>query len=64
MSYFEQLEFDPFDFGYAITAHKAQGSQWPRVIVLDESQIFRRDAARWLYTALTRASDTVTVVQL
>jgi ATP-dependent exoDNAse (exonuclease V) alpha subunit len=48
--------------GYAITVHKAQGSQWPDVVVLDESPIFGRNAARWLYSAITRASDAVTVV--
>jgi len=52
-----------FDFGYAITCHKAQGSQWPRVLVYDESAIARADRSKWLYTALTRASDSVTVVQ-
>jgi exodeoxyribonuclease-5 len=51
------------DFGYAITAHKAQGSQWDRVLVIDESKVFRADAKRWLYTALTRAAESVTVVQ-
>jgi superfamily I DNA/RNA helicase len=53
---------DPFDFGYAITVHKAQGSQWPNVMVFDESEVFEQDAKRWLYTALTRASNTVTVL--
>jgi exodeoxyribonuclease-5 len=31
---------DPFTFGYAITAHKAQGSQWRSVLVYDESIVF------------------------
>ena len=51
-----------FDFGYALTCHKAQGSQWDDVIVYDESGTFREDAQRWLYTALTRAAKRVTVV--
>ena len=51
-----------FDFGYAITCHKAQGSQWDNVLVLDESSSFRQDASRWLYTAITRAAKSVTVV--
>ena len=43
-------------WGYAITCHKAQGSQWENVIVFDDG--FGRTAAdrnRWLYTAITRA---------
>ncbi len=51
-----------FDFGYALTVHKAQGSQWPEVIIYDEGGIFRDDANRWRYTALTRAQERVTVV--
>lgn len=43
-------------FGWAITAHKAQGSQWENIIVWDDglgrSDLDRR---RWLYTAITRA---------
>jgi exodeoxyribonuclease-5 len=43
-------------FGWAITAHKAQGSQWENVIVWDDglgrSEL---DRCRWLYTAITRA---------
>jgi len=52
-----------FDFGYALTCHKSQGSQWDNVIAYDESQTFRDDAAKWLYTAITRAAKTVTVVR-
>jgi len=52
-----------FDFGYAITTHKAQGSQWDRVVIFDESAVFREEAPRWLYTALTRAAEQVIVVR-
>lgn len=50
-----------FDYGYAITAHKAQGSQWDNLIVIDESRLFRDQADKWLYTAVTRAAKTITV---
>lgn len=51
-----------FDYGYALTVHKAQGSQWGNVVLYDESSIFRDEARRWLYTGLTRAAERVTVV--
>lgn len=51
-----------FDYGYALTVHKAQGSQWDTVCLFDESGTFRADRARWLYTALTRAAEKITVV--
>jgi exodeoxyribonuclease V len=54
---------DEFTFGYALTCHKAQGSQWDNVYIFDESFAFRDDRARWAYTALTRAAERVTVVQ-
>lgn len=43
-------------WGWAITCHKSQGSQWPDVIVVDDG-LGRtpEDRARWLYTAITRA---------
>ncbi len=53
---------DEFDYGYALTVHKAQGSQWDDVIVFDESWAFREHRHRWLYTAITRASQRLTVV--
>lgn len=52
-----------FTFGWAITAHKAQGSEWADVFIFDESGSFRESASNWLYTAITRASGKVTVLQ-
>lgn len=52
-----------FDYGYAITCHKSQGSQWPSVLIYDESWCFRDDWQKWLYTAITRASDRITIVK-
>lgn len=53
---------DQFTYGQVLTCHKAQGSQWPDLLVFDESSVFREDAAKWLYTATTRASERVTIV--
>ena len=48
-----------FDFGYAITCHKAQGSEWPTVMVWDDKMRPNDVEARrrWIYTAATRASE-------
>jgi exodeoxyribonuclease-5 len=56
-----EIPGDPFTYGYAITCHKAQGSQWGSVAVIDESHCFRRHRWHWLYTAITRAAERVTV---
>ena len=43
-------------FGWAITCHKAQGSQWENIIVWDDGLgRTEQDRRRWLYTAITRA---------
>jgi exodeoxyribonuclease-5 len=55
-------ESDEFTYGYALTVHKAQGSQWDDLVLFDESYAFREHRSRWLYTALTRAAEKVTVV--
>ena len=55
--------FDDFDFGYALTVHKAQGSQWNDVMLFDESWAFKDTRERWLYTAVTRAAETLTIVR-
>lgn len=50
-----------FTYGYALTCHKAQGSQWDHVVVFDESYCFREESSRWLYTAITRAAEGLVV---
>lgn len=57
----ERKEANEFDYGYALTVHKAQGSQWEKVLLVDEWH--GEDRAKWLYTAVTRASVSVTVLQ-
>ena len=51
------------DWGWAITAHKSQGSQWKKVLVFDQSSVFRSESRRWLYTAVTRAREELTVIR-
>jgi exodeoxyribonuclease-5 len=54
--------FDEFDYGYVLTVHKAQGSQWDDVVLFDESEAFADSRRRWLYTGVTRAAKRLTVV--
>jgi exodeoxyribonuclease-5 len=54
---------DDVHYGYAVTCHAAQGSQWSRVLVKDESFCFRQHSTRWLYTAVTRAQRELTLVE-
>jgi exodeoxyribonuclease-5 len=51
-----------FNYGYALTVHKAQGSQWNDVVLFDESRVFGDDRQRWLYTGITRARSKVYLV--
>lgn len=57
-------EIDLFDFGYAITVHKAQGSQSKRVILFEErfKQMDDEMWKKWLYTAVTRAEEELFIV--
>ncbi|MCE7070331.1 AAA family ATPase [Dyadobacter sp. CY327] len=67
----EALRKDPFlnalqvKFAYALTCHKAQGGQWSSVFIdqgyLPEEQI-NIEFIRWLYTAITRATDEVFLI--
>ncbi len=59
----QKKRFDDFDYGYALTVHKAQGSQWNDVVLFDESFAFKETRQRWLYTAVTRAAERLTVVR-
>lgn len=58
---FEAKRLNIFNFGYALTVHKAQGSQWDTVILMDEWN--SNDRAKWLYTGVTRAAKSITVVR-
>ncbi|HEY4652578.1 MAG TPA: ATP-binding domain-containing protein, partial [Pontibacter sp.] len=47
-------------FAYALTCHKAQGGQWQAVFVEQgylKDDMVNEEFARWLYTALTRSSE-------
>jgi exodeoxyribonuclease-5 len=53
-----------FTYAYAITTHKSQGSEWPKVVVLEENFPFdKTEHARWLYTACTRSSEKLVLVR-
>jgi hypothetical protein len=52
-----------FNYGYSITCHRAQGSQWNKVLVMEEGFPFDKiEHRRWLYTACTRAAEKLTLV--
>lgn len=67
----EAIKRDPYynalqiKFSYAITCHKAQGGQWPLVFV-DQGyltdEMLNTEFMRWLYTAITRATDELFLV--
>jgi exodeoxyribonuclease-5 len=53
-----------FDYGYAITCHKSQGSQFDNVILFNErpAPVTDDNYRRWAYTAVTRSSDKLTII--
>ncbi len=57
-------QFDLFDYGYALTVHKAQGSQARRVILFEErfAKMTDDEWRRWLYTGVTRAEEELIIV--
>ena len=60
--FIKRRDYQEFDYGYALTVHKAQGSQWDNLVLFDESFAFREHKNRWLYTGITRAAETLTLV--
>lgn len=63
LPWYETKMMREFDYAYAVTCHKSQGSEWDNVIILDDKMQahdldFRK---RWLYTAITRASKQLTL---
>lgn len=67
----KKIKEDPYynalqvKYAYAVTCHKAQGGQWQRVF-LDQGyltdEMVSPDYYRWLYTAFTRATETLYLV--
>jgi exodeoxyribonuclease-5 len=64
----EKADFDwgrdspnPFDYAYCITAHKSQGDEWGKILVL-EQKCQKWDHRRWAYTAASRAREELTWV--
>jgi len=51
-----------FEYAYAISCHKSQGSEFDRTVVFDESYIFG-EPEKWLYTALTRARKKLVIIR-
>jgi exodeoxyribonuclease-5 len=51
----------PFEYAYAVTAHKSQGSQWDTICVV-EQKCKNWDHIRWFYTSVTRAVSKVYIV--
>ena len=58
--------YQQFTYGYAMTVHKSQGSQWDNVVIYDESATLANvcEPAKWLYTGVTRAARKLTLVQI
>lgn len=53
-----------FTYAYAITTHKSQGSEWDKVLVIEERFPFdREEHKRWMYTACTRAAKKLVLVK-
>ncbi len=58
------VQGDLFDFGYALTVHKAQGSQAKKVILFEQrfGKMSDDEWRRWLYTAVTRAEEELYII--
>jgi ATP-dependent exoDNAse (exonuclease V) alpha subunit len=53
-----------FDYGYCMSVHKSQGSEWQKVIVFEQRTKRWDDNyyAKWLYTAITRAKEKLFII--
>lgn len=60
---FNQYEegWTPFAYGYAMTVHRSQGSEWNKVILIDECN--NEDRRAVLYTGVTRAAQSIIVIR-
>lgn len=66
MSVSKKCPAPPYEFAYAygVTCHKAQGSEWDKVLVFEERFPFDpEEHKRWLYTAATRAKEKLVIIR-
>ena len=54
-----------FEYGYAITTWKAQGSEWDKILIIEENFPFKNSVLykKYMYTACTRASKKLVIIQ-
>lgn len=64
----KDVEVDPdddeivyLDYGYALTVHKSQGSEWNKVLIVDDYAGSKEVYQKWLYTAITRGKHSITL---
>lgn len=59
-------EVNFFDFGYCLSVHKSQGSEWNKVLLFDEGlpKQTKEEYYRWLYTGITRAKEKLLIASL
>lgn len=60
----KKLYYDSFDFGYCLTVHKSQGSEWGNVMLFEEvcgawDDDYKR---KWMYTAITRSNKNLLII--
>lgn len=58
----EEHMINRFEFAYAISCHKSQGSEFDSVVLFDESRVFK-DSEKWLYTGITRAKKKLIIIR-
>ncbi len=56
-------KWESFDFSHVITCHKSQGSGFPDVTGIDDSDSFRENKWKWLYTLITRSESGLILLQ-
>lgn len=57
---FSRRDAEEFDFSYALTVHRSQGSQWNKVALIDEWR-WTETYRQWLYTGITRAAESIII---
>ena len=61
VDFWSKRDAEEFDYGYAMTVHKSQGSSFAHTLLYDQWRSTAR--TQWLYTGVTRASEKIVVVR-